>query len=146
MLTCFIFQAKEYLANPDAFAVAAPPVVAEAAPVADAPKPQEAAEEKEDSDEDMVRVQLCPSKACLRLIVLVIVGFWSVRLTCVMFLEISKHSSSSGCLRERYERFHLCYVTSGADACAYELTLLRNQLPSVQRVAFKLSSTPSSEL
>jgi len=45
-------KVKEYLANPDAFAVAAP--VAEAAPVAAAAKEEEKVEEKEEeSDEDM---------------------------------------------------------------------------------------------
>jgi large subunit ribosomal protein LP0 len=42
---------KEYLANPEAFAVAAP--TAEAAPPADAPKAEEKEEEKEESDDDM---------------------------------------------------------------------------------------------
>lgn len=42
---------KEYLANPEAFAVAAP--VADAAPAADAPKAEEKEEEKEESDDDM---------------------------------------------------------------------------------------------
>jgi large subunit ribosomal protein LP0 len=42
---------KEYLANPEAFAVAAP--AAEAAPAADAPKAEEKEEEKEESDDDM---------------------------------------------------------------------------------------------
>ena len=48
-------QVKEYLANPDAFAVAAP--VAEAAPVAAAAKEEEKVEEKEEeSDEDMASI------------------------------------------------------------------------------------------
>jgi large subunit ribosomal protein LP0 len=42
---------KEYLANPEAFAVAAP--AAEAAPAADAPKAEEKVEEAEESDDDM---------------------------------------------------------------------------------------------
>ena len=46
---------KEYLANPDAFAVAAP--VAEAAPVAAAKEEaKEEEEDKEESDEDMASV------------------------------------------------------------------------------------------
>jgi len=45
-------KAKEYLANPEAFAVAAAPV-AEAAPAAAEAKEEEEEEEKEDSDEDM---------------------------------------------------------------------------------------------
>jgi len=42
---------KEYLDNPEAFAVAAP--AAEAAPTADAPKAEEKVEEAEESDDDM---------------------------------------------------------------------------------------------
>ena len=45
---------KEYLANPDAFAAAAP--VAEAAPAPVAAKEEEKAEEKEESDDDMASV------------------------------------------------------------------------------------------
>ncbi|TFK49981.1 hypothetical protein OE88DRAFT_1632171 [Heliocybe sulcata] len=45
-------KAKEYLANPEAFAVAAAPA-AEAATSADAPKEEEKEEEKEESDDDM---------------------------------------------------------------------------------------------
>jgi len=45
-------KAKEYLANPEAFAVAAAPV-AEAAPAAAEAKEEEKEEEKEESDEDM---------------------------------------------------------------------------------------------
>ena len=45
---------KEYLANPEAFAVAAAPV-AEAAPVA-AAQEEEKEEEKEESDDDMASV------------------------------------------------------------------------------------------
>jgi len=44
-------KVKEYLANPDAFASAAP--VAESAPAAEAAKVEEKEEEKEESDEDM---------------------------------------------------------------------------------------------
>ena len=44
---------KEYLANPDAFAVAAAPV-AEAAPVAAAQVEEKEEEKEEESDEDMV--------------------------------------------------------------------------------------------
>jgi len=44
-------KVKEYLANPDAFAAAAP--VAEAAPAAEAAKVEEKEEEKEESDDDM---------------------------------------------------------------------------------------------
>lgn len=46
---------KEYLANPDAFAVAAAPV-SEDVPEAAAAKEEEKAEEEEESDEDMVSV------------------------------------------------------------------------------------------
>jgi hypothetical protein len=49
-------QAKEFLANPDAFAAAAP--VAEAAPAAEAAKEEEKEEEKEESDEDMVSTDI----------------------------------------------------------------------------------------
>ncbi|EPQ54353.1 hypothetical protein GLOTRDRAFT_62947 [Gloeophyllum trabeum ATCC 11539] len=45
-------KAKEYLANPEAFAVAAAPV-AESAAAAEVPKAEEKEEEKEESDEDM---------------------------------------------------------------------------------------------
>jgi len=45
-------KAKEYLANPDAFAVAAAPAASEAAPAA-AAKEEEKKEEEEDEDEDM---------------------------------------------------------------------------------------------
>jgi len=44
-------KVKEYLANPEAFAAAAP--VAEAAPAAEAAKVEEKEEEKEESDDDM---------------------------------------------------------------------------------------------
>ncbi|KAJ8521129.1 hypothetical protein ONZ45_g2155 [Pleurotus djamor] len=44
-------KVKEYLANPEAFAVAAP--VADAAPAAEAAKEEEKEEEKEESDDDM---------------------------------------------------------------------------------------------
>jgi large subunit ribosomal protein LP0 len=48
------FQAKEFLANPDAFVVAAAPV-AETAAAADAPKEEaKPAEEEAESDDDMV--------------------------------------------------------------------------------------------
>lgn len=54
-LTNIVSQAKEYLANPEAFAAAAP--VAEAAPAAAAEeKAEEKEEEKEESDDDMVRI------------------------------------------------------------------------------------------
>jgi len=46
-------KAKEFLANPDAFAAAAAPTES-AAPVAEAAKVEEAEEEKEESDEDMI--------------------------------------------------------------------------------------------
>ena len=45
---------KEYLANPDAFAVAAP--VAEAAPVAAVQEEEKPEEKEEESDDDMVSV------------------------------------------------------------------------------------------
>jgi hypothetical protein len=48
-------QAKEYLENPEAFAVAAAPAAAEAAPAAAEAAAEEKAEEKEESDDDMVR-------------------------------------------------------------------------------------------
>jgi large subunit ribosomal protein LP0 len=48
-----LFQVKEYLANPEAFAVAAAPAAA-AADADAAPAPAAEEEEKEDSDEDMV--------------------------------------------------------------------------------------------
>ena len=58
LVDCFIdvfaFQAKEYLANPDAFAVAATPA-AEAAAAVEAPKEEaKPAEEEAESDDDMV--------------------------------------------------------------------------------------------
>jgi 60s Acidic ribosomal protein len=49
-------QIKEYLANPEAFAAAAPTEAAPAAEAEAAPAAKE--EEKEDSDDDMVRPQL----------------------------------------------------------------------------------------
>ena len=45
---------KEYLANPDAFAAAAP--VAEAAPVAAVQEEEKVEEKEEESDEDMASV------------------------------------------------------------------------------------------
>jgi large subunit ribosomal protein LP0 len=45
-------KAKEYLANPDAFVVAAP--VAEAAPAVAEKVEEEKVEEKDESDDDMV--------------------------------------------------------------------------------------------
>jgi large subunit ribosomal protein LP0 len=50
-------QAKEYLANPEAFAVAAAPV-AEAAPVEEAAPEKKAEEDDEESEGDMVSVFL----------------------------------------------------------------------------------------
>jgi ribosomal protein L12E/L44/L45/RPP1/RPP2 len=50
-----LMQAKEYLENPEAFAVAAAPAAAEAAPAAAEAAAEEKAEEKEESDDDMVR-------------------------------------------------------------------------------------------
>ena len=52
VLSCL--QAKEYLANPDAFAVAAP--VAAAAADDGPAKAEEKEEEKEESDDDMVSI------------------------------------------------------------------------------------------
>lgn len=49
-----IFQIKEYLANPEAFAVAAAPAATEAAAESAAPAAEEKKEEEEDEDEDMV--------------------------------------------------------------------------------------------
>ncbi|KAH7884643.1 ribosomal protein L10-domain-containing protein [Phlebopus sp. FC_14] len=46
-------KAKEYLENPEAFAVAAAPVATEAAPAATEAAVEEKAEEKEESDDDM---------------------------------------------------------------------------------------------
>ncbi|OAX36048.1 hypothetical protein K503DRAFT_772888 [Rhizopogon vinicolor AM-OR11-026] len=46
-------KAKEYLENPEAFAVAAAPAAAEAAPAAAEAAAEEKAEEKEESDDDM---------------------------------------------------------------------------------------------
>jgi len=51
-------QAKEYLENPEAFAVAAAPAAAEAAPAAAEAAAEEKAEEKEESDDDMVSCSL----------------------------------------------------------------------------------------
>jgi 60s Acidic ribosomal protein len=51
-INTLLLQAKEFLANPDAFVAAAP--VEEAAPVAET-KEEEKEEEKEESDDDMVR-------------------------------------------------------------------------------------------
>ena len=59
MLTRISLQAKEFLANPDAFIVAAAPAAAEAAPAEEAAPAQE--EEKEESDDDMV----CIHKFCV---------------------------------------------------------------------------------
>lgn len=53
-LTLFA-QVKEYLANPDAFAAAAPAAAAPAA-AAEAPKAEEKKEEEEESDGDMVSI------------------------------------------------------------------------------------------
>jgi hypothetical protein len=53
-------KAKEFLANPDAFAAAAAPTES-AAPVAEAAKVEEAEEEKEESDEDMVNIYIYPT-------------------------------------------------------------------------------------
>jgi hypothetical protein len=67
----FVLKAKEYLANPEAFAVAAP-VASEAAP-AEAAKAEEKEEEKEEeSDEDMVRMN---SVLTLRKILILLQGF-----------------------------------------------------------------------
>lgn len=47
-------QVKEYLENPDAFAVAAPVADASSAPAAEAAVEETKAEEAEESDDDMV--------------------------------------------------------------------------------------------
>ena len=56
--TDLLSKAKEFLANPDAFIVAAP--TESAAPVAEAAKVVEE-EEKEESDEDMVNIYTNPT-------------------------------------------------------------------------------------
>ena len=53
----YLRQAKEYLANPEAFAVAAAPVAEEAPAAQEAPAAAAAAEEAEDSDGDMVSIR-----------------------------------------------------------------------------------------
>jgi hypothetical protein len=85
-------QVKEYLANPDAFAVAAP--AAAAAPTAEAAKVEEKEEEKEESDEDMVSISI-PSHvsdahavACdtgLRSVRLVVIRRSAIRISCVLY-------------------------------------------------------------
>ena len=52
LLTRFFPQIKDMLANPDAYASAAP-AATEAAPAAEDAKPAEKEEEKEESDDDM---------------------------------------------------------------------------------------------
>ena len=51
-------QIKEYLANPEAFAVAAAPAAAEGGAAAEEAAPEAEKEEEEDEDEDMVRTLL----------------------------------------------------------------------------------------
>jgi large subunit ribosomal protein LP0 len=53
----FFHQAKEYLANPDAF-VAAAPVAAAAAPAQEEAAKEKVEEAAEESDDDMVSVPL----------------------------------------------------------------------------------------
>jgi hypothetical protein len=61
-----IFQAKEYLANPEAFAVAAPATaVEEAAPAA--AKEEEKKEDEEDEDDDMVGLVAVSAVGCTML-------------------------------------------------------------------------------
>jgi hypothetical protein len=104
MLTSY-FQAKEYLANPDAFVAAAP--VAEATPAAAEAKAEEKEEEKEESDDDMVSVDtLCSTH---RVSDYPVLGLWFVRLSFLVSLcstmtsylpamrnsrEVNSHSSS----------------------------------------------------
>lgn len=72
------FQAKEYLANPDAFAVAAAPA-AETTAVADAPKEEaKPAEEEAESDDDMVSYNSRFTLCCITKNL--IAGLWFVRL------------------------------------------------------------------
>jgi hypothetical protein len=76
-LLFYLFQVKEYLANPEAFAVAAP--VAEAAPAEDAPAAEEKKEEEEDEDEDMVCIDFIGHPAVK--LKLFSIGFRSLRLS-----------------------------------------------------------------
>lgn len=78
MLTNLV-QAKEYLANPDAFAVAAPVAAAEEAAPAAAAKEEEKKEEEEGSDDDMVSLSGIALAPCIMLTSFV--GLWALRLS-----------------------------------------------------------------
>lgn len=73
-------QAKEYLENPEAFAVAAAPAAAEAAPAAAEAAAEEKAEEKEESDDDMVSYSWFAKMKTV--LMLRFTGFRSLRLDC----------------------------------------------------------------
>jgi 60s Acidic ribosomal protein len=77
-------QAKEYLANPDAFVVAAAPAAAAAAdsaPAEEAPKE----EEKEESDDDMVNPTIC---RCLTPSLKTLAGLRLVRLNGILLSSL----------------------------------------------------------
>ena len=86
-------KVKEYLANPEAFAVAAAP--AEAEETAAAPAEEEKKEDEEEEDEDMVRHFYLTSGGH-NLNLSIWIGLWSVRLNrclhcCTAIICIQKH-------------------------------------------------------
>ena len=93
-------KVKEYLANPEAFAVAAAP--AEAAGETAAPAEEEKKEEEEDEDEDMVRLfRLRSDDYDLRFAALS--GLWTFRLNrrprcCNVLICTQKHAVRSKCV------------------------------------------------
>jgi len=94
-------KVKEYLANPEAFAIAAAPAAATEATTA-APAEEEKKEEEEDEDEDMVRLfRLISGEYDLNFPTWL--GLWTVRLnhrlhSCTVLICIQKHAVLSVCV------------------------------------------------
>lgn len=94
-------KAKEYLANPEAFAVAAAPAAATEETTA-APAKEETKEEEEDEDEDMVRLlSLIFDEPTLNFPTLL--GLWVVRLnhrlhSCTVLICIQQRAVRSTCV------------------------------------------------
>ena len=97
-------KVKEYLANPEAFAVAAAPAAATEETTA-APAEEEKKEEEEDEEEDMVRLSYSLSDG-YNLSFLTLLGLWTVRLNhclhcCTALICIKKHAARSTSCRTR---------------------------------------------
>ena len=114
-----VAQIKEYLANPEAFAVAAPAAAEEAAPAAAAVE-EEKKEEEEDEDEDMVRSlnsrlshgrsRLFAGLRSLRLSVCILMSYLRVS---IRILALSRPEST---LRDRHPHSEQVLVVATSEA------------------------------